>query len=58
MSFFELLLILFTGENTRIGGVTEKILKKENGLRLLIPCSSFELTNAIGRGVTVDVKSL
>ena len=58
MSFFVLLLILLTGEKTRIGGVTEKMLKNENGLRLLSPLLSFVLTSAIGLGVTADVKSL
>ena len=58
VSFLVLSLILFTGEKTTIGGVTEKILKNEKGLRLLIPFSSFVLTKAIGLGVIVDVKSL
>ena len=40
-----------------MGGVTEKILKNEKGLRLHTPSSSFELTKAIGRGVIVEVKS-
>ena len=32
-----LFLTLLTGEKTRIGGLTEKTLKNENGLRFLFP---------------------
>jgi hypothetical protein len=49
-------LTLLAGENTTIGGLLLKILKKENGLKLLFPALSIVLANAIGLGATNEVR--
>ena len=56
VSFRVLSLTLLTGEKIKIGGLIEKTLKKEKGLKLLFPSLSTVLTNAIGRGVIEEVK--
>jgi hypothetical protein len=47
---------LRAGEKITIGGLLLKILKKENGLRLLFPNLSMVLANAIGLGAISEVK--
>jgi hypothetical protein len=44
--------VLLKGENMRMGGLEEKTLKKENGLRLQLPSLSMVETRAIGLGAT------
>ena len=50
--FEVLFLTLLTGEKIKIGGLIEKTLKKEKGLKFLFPFLSTVPTNAIGLGVT------
>jgi hypothetical protein len=40
------------GEKMAIGGLALNTLKKLNGAKFGLPCSSMVLTNAIGRGAT------
>ena len=44
-----------TGEKTTAGGLAPKALKKLNGARLMRPCASTVVAQAIGRGVTTSV---
>ena len=45
------------GENTRIGGLALKTLKKLKGAKLALPCASSVEANAIGRGPMAPNKS-
>jgi hypothetical protein len=58
VSFLVLSFTLLTGEKIKIGGLIEKTLKNEKGLKLLFPSLSIELTSAIGLGVIEEVKYL
>ena len=49
---------VLAGQNIRIGGLQDTILKKLNGARLRIPVADTVETNAIGRGVTAETASL
>ena len=51
VSLFVLSLVLFTGEKINIGGLIEKTLKKEKGLKFLSPFWLIVLTRAMGLGV-------
>ena len=58
VSFVVLFLTLLAGEKIAIGGFALNILKKLNGLTLLIPFESIVLANAIGLGPTLERRYL
>lgn len=45
-------LAAIAGPIATIGGFEAKDIKKENGLRFIVPCASIDVTKAIGRGET------